>query len=230
MKVHILQHVAFEGPGSILDWLKKRAAAVSYSKLYEANTRLPNAGNYDLIIVMGGPMSVNDEKDYTWLAAEKHFIATAINADIAVLGICLGAQLIASACGSQVYQGSKKEIGWWPIEAAEPESGCFQFPGSTTVFHWHGETFDLPAEAHRLAGSDVCPNQAFQLGARVIGLQFHLETTEQSMAAIIEHCGDELVAGDKIQTAEQMRCSGISHYSAINALMGEILDYLTATS
>lgn len=226
LNVHILQHVAFEGPGSIQQWLQARQANVSYSPLYQSNTQLPKPTDFDLIVVMGGPMSVNDETSHPWLSAEKQFIADAMDADIAVLGVCLGAQLIASAQGAAVYAGPEKEIGWWPIQSATPPGDCFQFPASSVVFHWHGETFDLPNNAVRLASSDVCRNQAFQVGKKVIGLQFHLETTDQSAKSIIEHCGDELVSGEKIQTAETMLSNGPRHYEAIHSLMAEVLNYL----
>lgn len=226
MRVHVLQHVAFEGLGSIEDWLAARGAVISYTRFYEEPS-LPDLADIDLVIALGGPMSVNDETDLPWLVAEKRFVSAAIAADKAVLGICLGAQLIASAQGARVYPGPQKEIGWFPIFAAEPQNGAFRFPQEATVFHWHGETFDLPAGAVRLAGSAVNPNQAFQIGARVIGLQFHLETTPQSAAAMIQHCGDELIPASYVQSAADLQSAPAAHYAGVNALMGEILSYLS---
>lgn len=226
MRVHVLQHVAFEGLGSIEDWLAARGAVISYTRFYEEPS-LPDLADIDLVIALGGPMSVNDETDLPWLVAEKRFVSEAIAADKAVLGICLGAQLIASAQGARVYPGPQKEIGWFPIFAAEPQNGAFRFPQEATVFHWHGETFDLPAGAVRLAGSAVNPNQAFQIGARVIGLQFHLETTPQSAAAMIQHCGDELIPASYVQSAADLQSTPATHYAGVNALMGEILSCLS---
>ena len=137
MNAHILQHVDFEGPGSILSWLTQRDATISYSHLYRAPVDFPDVDNIDLLIVMGGPMSVNDEADYPWLATEKQFIAEAIRQGIPTLGICLGAQLIANALCARVYPGSQKEIGWWPVQAT-PAENSFAFPAECTVFHWHG--------------------------------------------------------------------------------------------
>ena len=177
MHAHYFQHVVFEGLGSIERWLQTNAFTVSNTRFYETS-ELPTTDGIDLLVVMGGPMSVNDEADYPWLAAEKQFIRKMISLGKPVLGICLGAQLIASAMGMAVYKNDEKEIGWFPIEGIPPkDDSTFGFPPSLEVFHWHGETFDLPPKAIRLAKSSGCANQAFQLGQSVIGLQFHLETT-----------------------------------------------------
>lgn len=228
MKVHVLQHVPFEGIGSIQDWLASRGATISYSRFFEACV-LPDPLDFELVIVMGGPMSVNDEETLPWLIEEKQFVRQAIDQGVAVLGICLGAQLIASVLGAKVYPGPQKEIGWFGIEAAPAGEGedVFRFPESATVFHWHGETFDLPPGAIRLASSVVCRNQAFQWGARVIGLQFHLETTPKSAGAIISNCRDELVAGEFIQSEATLRSAPPERYTEINRLMQEVLSYLT---
>ncbi len=225
MHAHILQHVPFEGPGSIGDWLAGNAARVSSTRFFEA-AQLPPPAGIDLIIALGGPMSVNDETQFPWLQDEKRFLAEAITGGKAVLGICLGAQLIASALGARVYPGAGKEIGWFPISAEPAAAGCFAFPARTDVFHWHGETFDLPAGAVRLASSAACRNQAFQIGARVIGLQFHLETTPGSAAALIDHCVDELVPGRYIQPEAALRNVAHADYARINALMCAVLGYL----
>jgi GMP synthase-like glutamine amidotransferase len=146
-----------------------------------------------------------------------------------VLGICLGAQLIASAMGSLVYKNRQKEIGWFPVEGiAGPGNGCFAFPPATKVFHWHGETFDLPPGGQLLARSAACPNQAFQLGKSVIGLQFHLETTQTSAKELVAHCREELVAGEYIESETSILSASSEQYRAINNLMANVLEYLTA--
>lgn len=144
-----------------------------------------------------------------------------------VLGVCLGAQLIANAHGAYVYPGPHKEIGWFPIESTPKPQGMFAFPASVTVFHWHGETFDLPDGAVRSARSAGYENRAFQLGPRVIGLQFHLETTAAAASAIISHCRYELVDGTFIQSEARMRRAPDASYAAINSLMTDVLSYLT---
>jgi GMP synthase-like glutamine amidotransferase len=226
MRVHVLQHVPFEGLGSIEAWLSHRGARVSYTRFFES-AQLPPLADIDFVIVLGGPMSVNDERQLSWLRDEKHFIAEAIASNKVVLGICLGAQLIASALGARVYPGPEKEIGWFPVFAEPVVSGTFVFPEYTEVFHWHGETFDLPSAAICLATSNACRNQAFQIGERVIGLQFHLETTPKSAEAIITHCVNELLPQSRyIQTESALLAVPAANYKGINVLMTNILEYL----
>lgn len=226
MKVHVLQHVPFEGLGSIESWLGSRGAEVGYTRFFDSAT-LPGMAGLDLIIAMGGPMSVNDEAELSWLKDEKRFVAEAIQAGKAVLGICLGAQLMASALGARVYPGPHKEIGWFDIERTSDCLEHFQFPGTAKVFHWHGETFDLPSGAIRLARSAGCANQAFQIGPRAMGLQFHLETTPAGVELLIVHCRNELVGGRFMQSEEELRNVPPASYAGINRLMAEVLAYLT---
>ena len=230
MNVHIFQHVAFEGIGSMQSWLEAKNASVNTTHFYKPNAALPALDDLDLLIVMGGPMSVNDEAKLPWLIAEKAFIRQAIAHGTAVLGVCLGAQLIASALGAKVYAGKQKEIGWFNIEAVPLDCEAFRFPGCAKVFHWHGETFDLPSGAIRLAQSAACENQAFQIGRNAIGLQFHLETTPESAESIITHCRDELTHAPYIQSEAALRAAPRENYTAINKLMFEVLDYLRRKS
>jgi len=125
-----------------------------------------------------------------------------------------------------VYPNPQKEIGWLPIEAVPTSEGAFAFPPVVPVFHWHGETFDLPPDAVRLAQSLGCENQAFQVGRQVMGLQFHLETTPTAADAILTHCRHELVDGPYIQAEAVIRSVPSSTYHRVNALMAEVLDYL----
>lgn len=227
MKVHVLQHVPFEGLGSIDGWLERRRARVTWTRFHEPQAPLPVPSSLDLVIALGGPMSVNDEAALPWLVEEKRFLREAMDAGVAVLGVCLGAQLIASARGASVRPNGRKEIGWLEVEAvAGTPSGCFAFPSSTLAFHWHGETFDLPAGAVRLARSAACEQQAFQLGANVIGLQFHLETTPQSAAALVEHCGHELVPAPCVQARDELLQAPAASYEAVHRLMERVLDHL----
>jgi len=229
VKVHVLQHVPFEDIGSMAAWLMSRGTKASYTRFFE-NPELPDPDKLDLVIAMGGPMSVNDESVWPWLRSEKRFIHTAIRHGVSVLGICLGAQLVASALGCRVYRNPVKEIGWFPIEGISGSSATFRFPSRCKVFHWHGETFDLPNGAIRLARSAACENQAYQLNKNVIGMQFHLETTPQSAQALMENCSDELVAGEYIQPKSQMCSVPDEAYKEINELMGRVMDYVTRGS
>lgn len=230
LRVHVLQHVPFEGLGSIEPWLQARRAEISHTRFFEGWT-LPDPADFDLIIAMGGPMSVNDEAQLAWLAPEKAFLASAIRQGVRVLGICLGAQLIASALGAQVHPNPVREIGWFEVTAVPIPADTFTFPPVATVFHWHGETFDLPTGAVLLARSAACEHQAFQIDGHVIGLQFHLETTPESAAALIEHCADELDATQPyVQSAEVLRAMPEAAYASINDLMGSILSHLMSHS
>lgn len=226
MKAHILQHVPFEGPAYIGQWLAQRGADIRYTRFW-ASPALPDPAEVGLLVVMGGPMSVNDEAEFPWLVEEKRFIAEVIALNRPVLGICLGAQLIASALGGRVYRNPVKEIGWFPVQGVAPDDGeYFCFPLRTDVFHWHGETFDLPPGAVRLARSDGCENQAFQLGRSVIGLQFHLETTPESARQIVSHCRAELSPGQYVQSEADILAAGPEKYRTVNQLMGEVLSHL----
>ena len=228
MKVRVLQHVPFEGIGSMASWLESHGADVSYTRFFE-DPALPQLNGIDLVIAMGGPMSVNDESALPWLRPEKQFVRDAVERGVPVLGVCLGAQLIAGALGARVYRNPHKEIGWFPIEATPGAAHTFHFPGKCTVFHWHGETFDLPSGAVRLARSAVCENQAFQIRRHVIGLQFHLETTPESARALLDNCRDELVPGPYIQTESELRGVPTVAYAEINSLMGKVLSSITRT-
>ncbi|WP_373497731.1 type 1 glutamine amidotransferase [Desulfococcus sp.] len=226
MRVRVLQHVPFEGIGSMAAWLSGRGAEVQYTRFFES-PELPDPRGIGLVIAMGGPMSVKDEAQHPWLRPEKAFIREVLRRGIAVVGVCLGAQLIASALGAKVYPNAEKEIGWFPVAAVETAADVFRFPREATVFHWHGETFDLPPGAVRLAGSAGCRNQAFQIGKNGIGLQFHLETTPESADRIIRHCRGDIVSGPYIQTEAAMRGTPASAYHAANRLMGDLLSYVT---
>ncbi len=226
MRAHSLQHVPFEGLGSIEAWLEDAGYEITSTQFYDSQ-ELPDVEDIDLLVVMGGPMSVNDEHDYPWLIEEKKFIKSVIDAGKPTLGICLGAQLIAKSMGAGVFSNPVKEIGWFPIQAAKSESGgVFQFPKEIEVFHWHGETFSLPPGSVQIAESRGCKNQAFQIGANVIGLQFHLETTPSSARALVENCRDELVDGEYIQTEAEILSADQERYSSINDLIANILEYL----
>ena len=148
---------------------------------------------------MGGPMGVYDESVYPWLAEEKAFIKQIIAQNKPVLGICLGAQLIAEVLGAHVRKNDQREIGFFPLTG----DGKI-FPAEFMAFHWHGDTFGIPDGAVHLASSAACKNQAFIYRDKVLALQFHLETTDESLLSLYEHCQNEITGGPFIQTLEKM--------------------------
>jgi len=224
MRIHCLQHVPFEGLGAIAKWIETKNHSLSFTRFHRQDP-LPGTSDYDLVIVLGGPMSVHDEARYAWLTDEKQFIEDAIKNGKTVLGICLGAQLISDVLGGRVYKNAHKEIGWFPITLTieTEEAPIFSsLPKRFQAFHWHGETFDLPPGAVRMAETEACLNQAFLYGPRVIGLQFHLEATRESVKDLILNCSEELQPGRYIQSPKEMllRPDG---FVLINEMMVEIL-------
>jgi len=182
-EIFVFRHVPFEDLGRIEPVLRSANLRVRYIDLFDNPARLPALDSAGGLILMGGPMSAND--DLAWLKRELELVAEACRRRLPVLGICLGAQLIARALGARVYRNPVKEIGWYPVyftEAAASDPLFCGLAGPETVFHWHGETFDLPQGAVWLARSEACPHQAFRWGSAVYGLQFHLEVTPAMIA------------------------------------------------
>jgi len=229
MRIHFFQHVAFEGLGCIEAWATDNHHELSVTRFHHDGV-VPQMDDIDWLIVMGGPMNIYEEAKYPWLVREKQCIREAISSGKKVLGICLGAQLIADALGGRVTQNAFKEIGWFPVELT-PEArvaSLFHFlPERFLALHWHGDTFALPPGALHVARSEACENQAFLYGGRVLGLQFHLEFTRQSMDAILPHCADELVPGTYVQTADTMYPSDET-FSEMNGVMFGLLDQLAS--
>jgi GMP synthase-like glutamine amidotransferase len=228
MRIRALQHAPHEGPAGIEAWAAARGHVLAVTRLAHGEP-LPAVDAFDVLVSMGGPMSANDEATYPWIAEEKRLIRTAIQADRRILGVCLGSQMVASALGKRVYAARGAEIGWFPVrvrpEAARSRAFAGMAPGGIfTPFHWHGETFDLPEGALHLAETDTCPNQAFEIefdggpgrgGALVLALQFHLEATEASVAAMCAAEGTTMAPEP-------------ARHAAIRPLIDDVLDRLTA--
>jgi GMP synthase-like glutamine amidotransferase len=217
MKIHYFQHVRFEGLGLVEDWAKARGHNLSATKFYEEHT-IPDTNDYDALLIMGGSMSVHDVNIYPWLEGEKNHIKKAIKAEKHVLGVCLGAQLIADVLGAKVSKASDKEIGWFPIAWNDAAMGHKIIAGlnpAMNVFHWHGEQFGIPENAIHLASSKACANQAFLYKEKVLGLQFHLEMNEVAIDKIIENCGDEIaIPSPTVQSAKPIK-EKISNYCSL---------------
>lgn len=199
MHIHFIQHVAFEYPGSMVDWAADNNFSTSYTKVFEA-VEFPALQSFDMLVILGGPMGVYEEETLPWITAEKTFIQQAMGAGKKVFGICLGAQLIASVLGAKVYPHTAKEIGWWPVHKVTGQPLTSMLPEEFTTFHWHGDTYDLPTGAECLFSSAVCNQQGFVYGRNVAGLQFHMEVKEDLLNGMTEHERSELTGQGYVQS------------------------------
>lgn len=186
-KALTLRHVPFEDLGLLAPILHEREFSIETIDVPVADLELIDPLGADLLVVMGGPISVYQTATFPFLAPEIALIENRIAAGKPTLGICLGSQLLARALGARVYAAQAKELGWMPIELTEAgkKSPLAKIPAGTPVFHWHGDTFDIPADATLLASTELCPHQAFSYGtkAHTLALQFHPEVTARDLEA-----------------------------------------------
>ena len=226
MRVHYIQHISFEGLGYIETWLRENNHDISSTKTWE-NDDFPKLEDFDVLIILGGPMGVYDEHLYKWLKKEKGFIFDAIEAGKKIIGICLGAQLIASVLGATVCTNRHKEIGWFPIDINASFSDWLQAEVSSNmrVFHWHGDKFDVPYGATNHAVSEACNHQLFTYEQNIIGIQFHLEATVNTVQQMIENGNNELVNDKYIQDKTEILNTS-EYYKKNNMLMAAILSKL----
>ena len=216
----VIQHVPHEGLGMLEAPLK--AAGLRLQTLNAASTAAwPRASDVDGFVVMGGPMGVNDQPRYPFLAKELTLLRAALKAKQPILGVCLGAQLLASALGAKVTKNPQQEIGWYPLMREPGADGdpLFEPFGQTeTVFQWHGDTFALPKAAVRLASSPLCPEQAFRYRERAYGLQFHVEVTEAMIRAWIRANKKELSGSKGAINPEAILRQNAEHLGRLKAL------------
>lgn len=222
MRAVCLKHVPFEGPGAFATALTNLGVSLDYYLVPKDG--LPSDPG-DLLIVMGGPMSVNDSDQ--WIAEETAFIRSAILAGKSVLGVCLGSQLMAKALGATVRPGRALEIGKTRIQSTEegkkdPVFGIF--PEALSVFEWHGEVFDLPRDCVALAGSEVAPLQAFRFGSRAYGLLFHLEVETGGIEALCRECGPDLARAQL--TAQQVLIGALPHMWLSHEIADRLISHL----
>ena len=226
MRIHSIEHAPFEGPGRIAAWAAERGHTLARTALHEGELP-PSPDAFDFLVVMGGPMSIHDHRDHPWLPIEKDFLKMVIGTHQPVLGICLGAQLLADALDGKVFQNPVKEIGWFPVRMLDRSAPFAAFPERLTVMHWHGDTFTIPEGARRVAESDACANQAFVFREHVVGLQFHIELEKVGLEDLAAASLDEAGTAPFIQSREELTSpppesseAGAVLYALLDALAG----------
>lgn len=231
MRVHIVRHVPFEGPALVAEWAAERGHQLTES--LALTEEYPEVGEIDFLVLMGGPMDADDEDASPWLVAEKRYLTDVMSAGRLVLGVCLGAQIIAEVSGGRVRRMDEREIGWYAVfRTAEADSDPVfdSFPESLVVGHWHGDTFDLPDTAWPALSSEACENQAFSvMGGRVVGLQFHLEWDLGQLTTLIEHCeGDLAERGPWVQSPGTIAAGATEYLVPLRAVLFSMLDTMVA--
>ncbi len=203
--VTAIRHVDFEGLGLIAPVLQERGATIEYVEAAAGGVSSVTADGPDLLIVLGGPIGVYQDAAYPFIREELALLEARLRLSLPVLGICLGAQLVARALGAKVYPAAGKEIGWSPLRLTDAGlSSCLEPIGSQPVLHWHGDTFDLPDEARCLASTELTLNQAFDAGPAVLGLQFHIEVTREGLERWFVGHAHEIGASPGV-TVDQLR-------------------------
>lgn len=225
MRAICLQHVPFEGPGAFAASLTKRG--VSLEHYLVPKDGLPKDPG-DLLIVMGGPMSVNDSN--SWIAEETDFIRSALHAGKPVIGVCLGSQFMAKALGATVRPGKALEVGLTPIRLtaeAKHDPAFRTMPESFEVFEWHGEIFDLPKDCVPLAGSAIAPLQAFRYGTWAYGLLFHLEMEPSGIDSLCRECAPDLIKARV--TAQEVKVAATPHLPTLHHFADRLISHLLTT-
>ena len=255
MRILCLQHDPLDGPGALVEWAESGAHEVTFCLICERKTQeepLPPLESFDLLVSLGGPMGAYEEEKHPWLAEEKQYLRDALAGGKRILGLCLGAQLLADAFGGSSFRHTRKEFGWQPIEptkegrewfgASDPfyalekhEKGIFYAleshkKGLFQAFQWHGDTYTLPPGAVQLARNEAAEQQAFLIeaprGGKALGLQFHLEWTEQMAREALAEPGVAPPVSFFVQTPEEI-LSDLSLFDSAKSRFFALLDKFT---
>ncbi len=223
--VIILRHVCFEGPGYLADFLDAQKIPWHLIKIDEGDILPDSIGAYSGMVLMGGPMSVND--DLPWIPSVLDLIRQAMAMDVPVLGHCLGAQLMSKALGADVTQNAIKEIGWGEASVSDNNTAQYWFGElqSFNAFHWHGETFSLPVDAVHVLASEHCENQAYAIGKKHLALQCHIEVTEPMVREWCVVGADEITSAlhsPAVQDAETMQQTLPLHCFFLNKVANQV--------
>lgn len=235
IRVHYFLHIAGAGFGSCLAYLKSLGAEITATEFFALPTdsaldieALPDIEDVDLLLIMGGGMSVNDEVNFPWLRVEKRWLRRYLAAAKPAIGLCLGGQLIASALGANVQRNALQELGWISVyPSAYIPVECFNLHNEIMVMQWHSETFDLPKGAVRLAENATCPNQLYQIGHNVLGFQFHPEITPDALKLFIaDEQARQVFSGTAVQSLKALELSHHSDFVMGNQLLNRAIDYV----
>ena len=230
LNIHFLQQVPYEVPGTITEWASGHNHNTGITGFY-GKYELPDISSFDWLIIMGGPMNIYEEAAYPWLKEEKEFIRRAIDSEKTVIGICLGSQLIADALGAKVFRNGEREIGWFDVELSVEAEKNRIFHGlgrKFETFHWHGDTFDIPANAIRIGSSEGCRNQGFIYFDKVFALQFHLETTRPLLQEMLDIGKADLAPGKYVQNADHI-LKNDERFISNRKILFEILDRISGS-
>jgi GMP synthase (glutamine-hydrolysing) len=226
-RIHVLQHEPHEGPAAAGSVLLDLGAELTYTRFHDGRPDLPPVPSVDGLLIMGGSMNADEHSAYPWLSKEKDFIGRVIAAGKPVLGICLGAQIIARVLGAAVTRNIHREIGWFPVRrTVETQKNPLYdaFPDFFTAFHWHGDTFDIPPGAVRTFENDCTLNQGFHYGAKVCALQFHLESRPAEIMAFVEQERKTWTKGPFVQDPDDI--IGASAFSRTQPLLHSLVSGL----
>jgi GMP synthase-like glutamine amidotransferase len=227
MKISVLQHAEYEGPGEIAVWAEDRGHIVTVTHLYRGDA-LPLWDSFDLLVVMGGEMNIYQYRNWPWLKPEREMIEAALATGKRVVGICLGAQLIADALDARVTQNPEYELGWLPLTFTPAAHTLFtHLPETATVLHWHGDTFELPEGATRLAETPGCPEQGFLIPGKCLALQFHLET-DPGLTSQMVQSQEAWPSGHYVQTRLEILVQAAIHYQTNRKILHGLLDAFCA--